>query len=183
VFVGSRAPVELVVSTLPTAAVRLVRDGADPRCVRLMRVLEDDTLSPGRTERAVTADLRADGPCTATLGPFTVSAGPAKLSLAAVPLVVEGPPGAVAPADLPPLPTEIPLPSAYAPADAGFAGQRVADGVVALGRPGDAITGNGRKPDVTLEWRVDGQTRAVGGWWREPGPVELHAGTWALTVP
>jgi hypothetical protein len=181
VFVGSRYPLEITAATLPTAALDLTRSGADPGCLTLVRIVQDDHPGTGLTDHAWTLDLRADAACVGTLGPFTLRAGSASAELAPVAVQVEAPPAA-APVTLAALPTQLPIPSALAPADAGATGARFADGVVAMGRPDAPITGNDRKPDVALEWRVEGQTRAAGGWWRESGPVTLRAGEWTLEV-
>ncbi|MDP2317252.1 MAG: tetratricopeptide repeat protein [Pseudomonadota bacterium] len=183
VFIGSRVTLEITVSALPTAEISIAREGADPGCLRFQRIVEDDHVEAGRTTRRLSVDLRAEGPCDTVLGPFLVSAGSATVRLDAVPVDVEAPPGAAAAAGLPALATGFPVPGALAPPDAGFAARRVPDGVLAMGRPDRVITGGGRPPDILLEWRVDGQTRANGGWWRDAGPVALTADGWSETVP
>lgn len=183
VFVGSRYPVEITIAALPTAALAVAREGADPGCLRLGRILQDDHVEAGKVTRVLTLDLRAEGPCDAVLGPFVVSAGGARTALAPLPVKVEAPPGAAPASGLPPLPTELPVPGSLAAPDAGFAAKRVGDGVVAMGSPDRTLTGNGARPDVALEWRVDGQTRAIGGWWRTTAPVALAADGWSETVP
>lgn len=182
VFVGSRFPLELATVALASAELTLTRAGPDPGCLALARVVQDDRADGAVVLRRLTVDHRAVGPCEAPLGPFTVAAGAATVELPAVPVKVEAPPGAPPATGLPPLPAAIPFPSAVAPPDAGFAAERVGDGVAAMGRPDRAITAEGRAPDVALEWRVDGQTRAVGGWWRSPGPLALGAEGWSTRV-
>lgn len=184
VFVGSRVPIEIAVTTLPGAAPILRREGGDPGCLRLSRVVQDDRESAGAHTRTLTVELRAEGPCDAMLGPFTVSgANGASATLGAVPVKVEAPPGTPAVSGLPPLPAEWLVPSAFAAADAGFAAARAGGGVVAMGPAGRAVSAQGAEPEVRLEWRVDGQTRAVGGWWRSDGPVVLSADGWSAEVP
>ncbi len=182
VFVGSRYPLELTIAALPSAELAVAREGADPGCLRLGRVVQDDRAEAGRLTRVLTVELRAEGPCDTTVGPFVVTAGSARVSLDPVPVKVEAPPGAPPAAGIQPLPSVLPLPGALAPPDAGFAARRVGDGVVAMGRPDRTVTGNGGRPDVLLEWRVAGQTRATGGWWRAAGPVSLAAEGWTEVV-
>lgn len=182
VFVGSDLNVEVRVAALPDADLALQHVGVDPGCVRLVRVVQDDHAEPGATLRRVTLVFRAEGPCSSRLGPFRVAAGATGVEVAAVPVVVEAPPG-TPPAKVPPLPATLPLPGALAPKDASAAFVRVGDGVAWMGRPDRLPTGNDRRPDVALEWRVDGQTRAAGGWWREAGPVTLKGDDGEVTVP
>ncbi len=183
VFLGSRVPVELTLVTLPSARLTLVRAGDDPGCLGVSRVLQDDLEGEGSVERRVTLELRARGPCVAHIGPFTITSDEALVELPAVAIRIEAPTGTGSPSDATPLPVRWPVPSMYSASDTGFACARVDDGVVALGRPDRSITGNGRRPDVVLEWRVGGQTRTIGGWWWESGPVALAAEGWAETVP
>jgi hypothetical protein len=183
VFVGSRYTLEFTLSALPTAELSIERSGADPGCLRLQRIVQDDHAEAGRTTRRLAVDLRAEGPCAAPLGPFVVTAGNARLVLDPVPVQIEAPPGALPAAGLRPLAASIPVPSALAPPDAGFAARRGPVGVLAMGRPDRTITGGGKPPDVVLEWRVDGQTRATGGWWQAEGPLALTAEGWSETVP
>ncbi len=183
VFVGSRYTLEFTVSALPSAAITIERQGADPGCLRLQRIVQDDHEEAGRATRRLSVDLRAEGPCNALLGPFVVAAGSARVTLDAVPVVVEAPPGAPAASGVPPLATTIPVPSTLAPPDAGFSARRGPEGVLAMGRPDRVILGEGRGADIQLEWRVDGQTRANGGWWRVEGPLALTADGWSETVP
>lgn len=183
VFVGSRYTLEFTVSALPAASISIERTGADPACLRLQRIVQDDHQEAGRTTRRLAVDLRAEGPCDSALGPFVVTAGGARLSLDPVPVKIEAPAGALPAAGLRPLAASVPVPGTLAPPDAGFAARRAPVGVLAMGRPDRTITGGGKPPDVVLEWRVDGQTRATGGWWHADGPLELSAEGWAETVP
>ncbi|MDP2306400.1 MAG: tetratricopeptide repeat protein [Pseudomonadota bacterium] len=183
VYVGSRYTLEFTISALPAAEISIERSGADPGCLRLQRIVQDDHGEAGRTTRRLAVDLRAEGPCDSTLGPFVVTAGGARLSLDPVSVKIEAPPGALPVTPLRPLAGTVPVPSALAPPDAGFAARRADVGVLAMGRPDRAIVGAGKPPDVLLEWRVDGQTRATGGWWYATGALALTAEGWAETVP
>jgi len=183
VFVGSRYPLDITIFALPSASPEIAVSGADPGCLLLGRIVQDDHAEAGALTRRLTVELRAEGPCDTTIGPFVVTAGGARVELPAVPVRVEAPPGAAPAAGLPPWPALLPLPASSAPPDAGFATRRLPDGVLAMGRPDRTVTGNGARPDVTLEWRVDGQTRAVGGWWRTGGAVDLAAEGWSERVP
>lgn len=183
VFVGSRYTLEFTISALPTAELSVERAGGDPGCLRPVRVVQDDHAEAGRTTRRLSVDFRSEGPCDGPFGPFVVTAGAAKLTLEPVPVKIEAPPGAKAASGLRPLPTTIPVPGALAPPDAGFASRRAPVGVLAMGRPDRTIAGGGKAPDVLLEWRVDGQTRATGGWWQVEGPLALTADGWSETVP
>lgn len=181
VFLGSRFAVDLYVASLPGAEVHVRRDGADPGCARLVRVLEDDRTQPGMDVRKLTLDFEARAVCAGPLGPFTAVAGTATTSAPAWPVQVELPPGAnvVAP---PPLVTEVPVPGRLAPDGSGYAAVRVGAGVAAIGRADHPVTSSSGPAEVALEWRVDGQTRAVGGWWRSSGPVDLRGEGWRTTV-
>jgi hypothetical protein len=183
VFVGSRYTLSLAITALPKAELVIERLGVDPGCLRLQRIVQDDHAEAGQTQRQFAVDLRAEGPCDAPIGPFAVRAGTARLALDPVAVKVEAPPGAAAVVGLPPLPTLVPVPGALAPLDGGFLARRGSDGVVAMGPLDRVILGGGRPPDVVLEWRVDGQARANGGWWRTSEPVALSADEWSETVP
>lgn len=183
VFVGSRFDLTFRIVGLPGVALDLSRGGADPGCLTLLRLVEDRHSEAGMLARSVTATFRADGPCDATLGPFELLGGAAPISLAAVAVKVDAPVGTPLAAGHVALPSRLPLPGSYAPPDAGARAERTPAGVVAIGRADRSLTGNGRRADVALELRVDGQTRATGGWWVDAGPVTVAAKGFEQTVP
>jgi len=183
VFVGSRYTLAIAVTALPKAELVIERLGGDPGCLRLQRIVQDDHAEAGQAQRQLSIDFRAEGPCDTTIGPLSVAAGTARISLDAIPVQVEAPPGAAAVLGLPPLPGSFPVPSAFAAPGGGFLARRIPEGVVAMGPLEHVIAGGGRPPDVVLEWRVDGQARANGGWWRISEPIVVSAGEWSETVP
>lgn len=182
VFVQSDLPIDVYVEALPDAELALTRLAGDPGCLRLARIVEDDRDVPGSRLARVTLTFRGEGPCGGPVGPFRVAAGADVFEVPAVEVKVEAPPGAPE-APAPPLPGALPLPGQLVAEDARWVARRVEDGVVAVGRADRTPLGNGRRPDVVLEWRVEGQTRAAGGWWREAGPVTVVAGDFEETVP
>jgi hypothetical protein len=177
VFVGSRVEVTLRIAALPGLDIHVRRDGPDPGCLALVRVVQDDHAETGVASSTLTLAFDAKGPCDGQIGPLTVFGGLEPLVVAPVPVVVEAPAGA-ATAPVRPLPDAIPLPATLAPSDGGMRADRSEAGVIAMGRADRSLTGNGAKPDVALEWRVDGQTRATGGWWFETGPVTVSTKGW-----
>ncbi len=185
VFIGSRYPLVVTVTTLPNASPTLRRSGQDPGCLRLQRILQDDTAGAGKVTSVLTVELRAEAACDTALGPFEVRAGSATVNVDAVQVRIEAPEGHMPP-PVPPLPAVLPFPATYAPADAGFRATR-GDGAFVMGPPGAPIrataSGKDRRADVTLEWRVDGQTRAIGGWWFGGEPLAVSAGEWTQDVP
>lgn len=180
VFLRSRFGVEAYVGALEGVPVELWRQGADPGCARLRRIVEDERRDRKMRVARISLDLEAVGPCTAELGPWEARAGEAKVGAPALPLRVEAPPGAGVETGA--LPERLPVPSALIAEDAGFAAARVGAGVAAMGRADARILAGARGPDVELELRVDGQTRARGGWWASSGPLELQARGWSQRV-
>lgn len=172
VWIGSTVEVSLLIESLATSSLSLRREGADPGCLSLDRVVEDDVEQADVRLRELTLRLLARGPCTATLGPFVITAEGVEVPVGPVTVVVEAPPG-TAPAAPTPLPTEIPVPSTLAPTDAGVRTEHAAGGTTALGPLDTVLSAAGQKPAYGIEWRMGGQTRATGGFW--PGTVEVSA--------
>jgi hypothetical protein len=138
VLVGSRFDIELRVSALSASRLTLRREGADPGCLRLVRVVEDDRAIEGGVERRLRLGFRGDGPCAGELGPFVVAAGPSTGATQPFPITVEALDGASVP--VPALPVALPVPGQ---AEAG---------------PWEGDV------DAELEWRVDGATTRKGRW-------------------
>lgn len=182
VFVQSDLPVDIYVQSLVGVPLTLTRAAGDPGCLHLVRIVQDERESPGARMVRVTLTFRGEGPCAGPLGPFRVAAGADVVEIPALPVAVEAPVGAPE-APAPPLPTVLPLPGDLAAPDAGWTARRIDGGVVAVGRADTPPRGNGRRPDVALEWRVDTQTRAAGGLWREAAPVTVVAGDFEQVVP
>ncbi len=151
-FVGSELSV-LFRLTGPAEQVPALSGPPVPGCLKQTRIVEDDAIgegpSSGTVERHVRVYFRANASCVVTLGPFVASTpdGATHVEVAAIPVVVLGPTGA-----------------------AGEAGTRPAAWVIPAGvRDGAAVDGwsvhlGGERPAgmITLEWRVDHQTREVG---------------------
>jgi hypothetical protein len=184
VFLGSRLDVALRASSLPGAPLQLRRAGADPGCVRLVRVIEDTVEAPGLLTRTITLTFEATGPCDAALGPFEAVSGDSAVTGAPVALRVEAPPG-TAPASSR-LPVEIPLPGALVAPDRSLSAVRVGTGFAALSAEGVGRT-DGHAPHVALELRSSGETRVTGGYWEHfpdaAADVRLRSGAAELPVP
>jgi hypothetical protein len=163
VWIGSTVEVKVQLESLATATLALRREGADPGCLHLDRVVEDDAEQADVRLREVTLRMTATAPCTATLGPFVASVGTTDTALGTVDLVVEAPPGTGGSAAK--LPAVIPIPSQLAPSGATVRVEPGAGGTVAMGPLDAGLTAEGKKPAYALEWRMAGQTRAIGGFW------------------
>lgn len=180
VFLGGRVEVVVHVVGLPDPPPVLTVPEPALGCLRLDAVVEDDRVMGGERWRELTLRFTPTGACLARVGPFVATLEGRSAQGPAVEVRVEAPPGSPPPAPSS-LPSPLPLPSALASGETRA--ERVGAGVAALGRPDRPITAAGRRPDVTLEWRVEGQTRARGGWWAGSGPVELTAEGWSARVP
>ncbi len=172
VWVGSKVELKLVIESLATSPLAVHREGADPGCLRLDQIVEDDVEQADVRLREVTLRMTALGPCTATVGPFVVTAEGVPVSLGSVGLVVEGPPGFVG--EVGSLPADLPVPSTLAPAGSALRVERTPGGTIAMGPLDAALRGDGKAPLYRLEWRMRGQTRAVGGYWS--GDVTVRSG-------
>ena len=172
VWVGSNVELTLVIESLATSPLAVHREGADPGCLRLDKVVEDDVEQADVRLREVTLRLTALGTCTATLGPFVVTAEGVPVPLGSVALVVEGPPGYVGEAAA--LPTDLPVPSTLAPTGSAVRVERAPGGTIAMGPLDAALKGGDQEPLYRLEWRMRGQPRAVGGFWA--GDVRVRSG-------
>lgn len=172
--------VEIVLRTRGLAALapRLVLDGAAPPCLALERVVQEDAVDGEVATRVVTLRYRAVAACRVALGPWTVHAGAARVRLDALPVEVEAPEGRPAP-PAPAHPSELPFPGSV-PSPGALA---VGGGALATAGPEAPPSRDGAAAPVGLEWRVGGQTRAVGGWWPGPGPWVFRAGDATFTVP
>jgi len=171
VFLGSVVEVKLNLEALARTPILLRRDGPDPGCLHLDRLLEDDLEHADVRLRQLTLRMTATAPCEVELGPFVAGAGGVEVELGRVKVQVEAPPGAAGRASV--LPATLFVPSDHAPVGAEVRTVAVADGTLALGPLRRTLVADGRRPEWAVEWRVNGQTRATGGWW--PGTVTVDA--------
>jgi hypothetical protein len=158
-FVGSRFELELQVLSLPDEPLKLQMP--DPHCLVLSRIIEDRHEEKGALQRRILLSFTASQPCSAPLGPFAVIGKEDTLALAPVPIQIEAPSSftvsTLPPLLIPPLPGSLTL---------NQLNQN--EGTALMADPGTSLKGvPDRKPEISLELRVDGQLRASGGWWRE----------------
>ena len=130
-----------------------------PACLQPSRVVEDDTVGTGASAGTVQRDIRVYfrtvAVCEGAVGPLRASAGSgAAVELAAVPVVVLGPPGASALAGTSPALWFVPA-LLHDGAQAGSF--TIHEGA---SRPAGSIP---------VEWRVGHQARAVG--WAAHAPT------------
>lgn len=178
VFLGSTVEVKLTLTGIPDPAPALHIDTAgSASCLALQALIEDDSVADLDLRRVVTLRYAATAPCAGTVGPFTVTLPKAApIVAAAVPVRVDAPPGALTHTP-PPTPTDLPLPASFILDPAThLATLQVAPGVLVLAPPDIPLGQDGRPPEVRMEWRVNGQTRTTGGWWRDAAPVDLGGG-------
>ncbi|HNH46954.1 MAG TPA: tetratricopeptide repeat protein [Myxococcota bacterium] len=143
VFVQSRLELVLRLVSLPGVDPILRREGPDPGCARLERVVEDRTEAPGEWLRTITFTLLAVRRCEGRIGPFRLQYGEEEILIDPVPLRVEAPASYAEPPPPPPLPLQLPLPGSAALA--GF--EKAPSG-----------------PGIQLELRTGGQTVAKGSY-------------------
>lgn len=129
-----------------------------PACLKQTRIVEDDAIGEGPASGTVVREIRvyfrSTSPCAASLGPFlaTSADSDARAPIPAVPVTVLGPDGVASEPGTRPAAWVVP---------AGVTEGAVIDGwTVHTG--GDRPIGA-----VTLEWRVNHQTRSLG--WLTPG--------------
>jgi hypothetical protein len=184
VFLGSDVLVYVELIGSPEVAVGLRRSGADPGCLRLDRVVDDEHRQPGVRARRVELRLQAVAPCAATLHFEAVVTAPVAATVPVPPvLVTVEAPSSFSAAPAVTLPGEIPLPGGLAAVDTSWQGGRIGGLVWALGRADERPLLNGLSAPIALELRADGDTRASGGAWPAPGAGTLAAGAWTLAVP
>ncbi len=143
VFVQSRLELVLRLVSLPGVDPTFRREGPDPACLRLERVVEDRTETPGEWLRTITFTMLALRRCDAKIGPFRLQYGEEEILLDPVGIVVEAPASYAEPVPAPPLPVLLPLPGSA------------------------ALTGFEKRPagpGVQLELRTGGQTIAKGSY-------------------
>ncbi len=159
VFLGSEVAVDIDVMSATGDVVTLV--GPDvPACLKPVRLVEDDDDGePGTADRVLHVWFSARSACDALLGPWEAHSGGAVVAIPAVHVTVYAPAEAVSSTD-PPRPGPWVLPGTL-PAES-----------LVPGWPGAVARMGARAPDpaVLLEWRVDHQTRAIGGIYVKPVP-------------
>ncbi|MSQ00990.1 MAG: tetratricopeptide repeat protein [Myxococcales bacterium] len=183
VFVGSEVLIQAQLLSAPTLVASLRRTGPSPGCLVLDRVVEDQHTGEGVLARRIDLYFRAVGSCDVELNVLAEASSPvrATVPLPPVRVLVEAPSRFIPP---PPrdLPVDLPLPGTLATADGAWAAGRTGSTVWAIGRADQAPTFVGRPPDIKLELRVDGTTRAGGGAWLAAWEGEVLAGGWTAVV-
>lgn len=184
VFVGSDVEIELTVLAAPGLAFTVTRGGLDPGCLSPRSIVEERVVESGAEKRTLRLRFRAVAACAGELGPFIVrTSAPVgvEATSSAVALVVEAPASFVAP-PVPPLPRECFVPGEHVPSGEDWSVGRSGDLVFALGRADVRPLANGLPPEVEVELREDGTTRAAGGYWTS-GATEVVAGGFRQQVP
>ncbi len=183
VFVGSEVLIQVQLVSAPTVLASLRRTSPSSSCLVLDRIVEDQHRGGGVLARRVDLYFRAVGPCDVELSLLAEATSPVVASAALPPIrvVVEAPTAFTAP---PPkeLPEQLPLPGTLAAADGAWAAGRVGRVAWAMGRADQVPTLGGSPPNMKLELRVDGTTRAGGGAWLGDSGGEVRAGDWVGTV-
>lgn len=169
VFVGSRFDITFTIRSLPEIPISIHRQGSDPGCLKLLKVIEDHKEVQGELLYTIRATLEAVQGCSVALGPWAVAAAQAQTVLPTVQIQVEQPASMPTPAPPPPLATLLPLLGGLKKDQP----QPDAEGVAVRVDMGRSLSAGGRRPDVALELRMDGQSVAAGGWWRGQGPLNL----------
>ncbi len=183
VFVGGDVTVVFEVIAAPAVTLALRRSGADPGCLRLEGVVEEEKRGPGLRARRVELRMRGTAACAATLHFEVAVASPVVATVPVPPILVQvEAPSSFAGGAAERLPTEVPLPGTLASADGAWAGGRLEGVVWAMGRADESPRFEGRSAPIRLELRADGETRAAGGAWISPSTGTLEAGEWRLPV-
>lgn len=182
VFLGGQVEVRVTLVGVAEPYPELAVAGAAPPCLRLHTVVEDSRAEGAELWRTVTMRFDTVGPCRGQLGPVRATVAGLTVEDPGVPIVVDAPPGASLRAAAAPLPSPLPLPGGLVVAGEPIHAARVGPGVASVGRPDRPVTVEGRKPDVRLELRAEGQTRGTGGWWAAPEPVTLTAEGWSTRI-
>ena len=130
-----------------------------PACLKQRRIVEDDHVEEGTARRELRVYFTALAACTVTLGPFeargsAASNDPARVALPAQPITVLGLDGSA------------PLGSNTTLQDAAWVLPSAITGSAPVPGWDGATATMGERPAaslVFLEWRVDAQTRSIGG--------------------
>ncbi len=171
VFVGSEVELVLSVAAAPPLAFGLRREGTDPACLRLDRVVEERQAAPQAVVSVLHLRSRATAACSGAIGPFRADASTPVVATNvsdAMPLRVEAP-ASFQGGSTSVFPDSIPVPSTLADADGAWATGRVGEWVYAIGRADQLPTVDGASPELGLELREESTTRAAGGAWRREG--------------
>jgi len=171
VFVGSEVELVLSVAAAPPLAYGLRREGTDPACLRLDRVVEERHAEAHAVVSVLHLRARATRACAGAIGPFRAdSSMPVQATSVsdALSLRVEAP-QSFAGGQVATFPSTIPVPSVLADPDGAWATGRLGDWVYAIGRADQMATLDGAAPELGLELREESTTRAAGGAWRREG--------------
>ncbi len=176
VFVGSEVELIVSVAAAPPLAYGLRREGTDPGCLRLDRVVEERQAEVHAVVSVLHLRGRATAACSGAIGPFRADSSTPVVATSvsdALPLRVEAP-QAFSGGQAASLPATIPVPSVIADPDGAWSTGRLGDWVYAIGRADQLATLDGAAPELVLELREDATTRASGGAWRREGRAVIQ---------